>query len=319
MIDQIDLLNGPQATGSEVFDCVVVGGGPAGLTAGLYLRRFHRNVRVVDAGGGRARRVTRSNNVAGFPEGIGGAMLLQRMKRHLEQVGGKVTLDTVEDIQRGRDGLFAIGLTHDLLWSRNVIVCTGVKDRLPALPGIAAVESADLLRYCPVCDGYEHTRRRIGVIGNSIHGVREAAFLRNFSSDVCFIGTEDAAEDLSAAVREVGLRQVSGVAQRFAVDPDRQALVMTDDSLVHRFDVLYAALGVDPCTQLAAKLGAQLDGTNSLVTDAHCCTSVKNLYAAGAVVRALDQINVAVGHAAIAATAVHNTLGQRSLLRWERL
>lgn len=81
-----------------------------------------------------------------------------------------------------------------------------------------------------------------------------------------------------------------------------------DDGGGHRFDALYAALGVDPCTQLAVPLGAQLDKQNNLVTDAHCRTSVTHLYAAGDVVSALDQISVAVGHAAIAATSVHNSL-----------
>lgn len=67
MIDPQDVLDGPAATGSEVFDCVIVGGGPAGLTAGLYLRRFDRRVRIIDAGAGRARLISRSHNIAGFP------------------------------------------------------------------------------------------------------------------------------------------------------------------------------------------------------------------------------------------------------------
>lgn len=81
-----------------------------------------------------------------------------------------------------------------------------------------------------------------------------------------------------------------------------------DDGKAHRFDVLYAGLGVDPRTQLAVSLGAVLDQSGVIVTDAHGRTSVNNLYAAGDVVNALNQISVAVGHAAIAATAIHNSL-----------
>lgn len=286
MIDPQDVIDGPEASGSEVLDCVVVGGGPAGLTAGLYLRRFHRHVRVIDAGAGRARRISRSHNVAGFPDGVTGLQLLDRVKRHLQQVDRHVILDTVGRIERRADGLFAIGLAHELLWARNVLLCIGVKDRLPALPGAEAVEAADLLRYCPVCDGYEYTDERIGVIGNSNHGVKEAAFLKNFSSDVCFIEVDGRAEDLDHDLRVAGIRQLPGLARHLAIDQDRHAFVTTDDGEAHRFDVLYAGLGVDPRTQLAVSLGAALDEAGSVVTDAHGRTSVNNLYAAGDVVNA---------------------------------
>lgn len=308
MIDPQDVIEGPEASGSEVLDCVVVGGGPAGLTAGLYLRRFHRHVRVVDAGAGRARRISRSHNVAAFPDGVAGVQLLDRMKRHLQQVGGHVILDTVGHIERRADGLFAIGLAHELLWARTVLLCTGVKDRLPALLGADAVEAADLLRYCPVCDGYEHTGKRIGVIGNSRHGIKEAAFLKNFSSDVWFVEADGRSEDLDHDLLVAGVRQLPGLARHLAVDHDHHAFVTMDDGEAHRFDVLYAGLGVDPRTQLAVSLGARLDAAGAIVTDSHGRTSVDKLYATGDVVNALDQISVAVGHAAIAATAIHNSL-----------
>lgn len=308
MIDPQVVLDGPGSSGSEVLDCAVIGGGPAGLTAGLYLQRFHRKVRVVDAGGGRARGISRSNNVAGFPDGISGTQLLERMKRHLQQVGGHVISGTVTDIQRRADGLFAIGLQHDLLWARTVILCTGVKDRLPALPGAEALEAADLLRYCPICDGFEHTGKRIGVIGNSSHSVREAAFLKNFSRDVWFIEVDGRVEDLDRDLQVAGVGQLAGIARHLAVNHGRHAFVTMDDGEAHRFDVLYSGLGVDPHTQSVLSLGLGFDDTGAVVIDAHGCTSVQNVYAAGDVSSGLDQISVAVGRAAIAATAVHNSL-----------
>lgn len=308
MIDPQDVLDGPDATGSEVFDCVIVGGGPAGLTAGLYLRRFDRRVRIVDAGAGRARLISRSHNVAGFPDGVVGAHLLERMKRHLEMFNGYVILDTVGQIVRRADGLFAVGLSHELLWTRNVLLCTGVKDRLPALPGVDDAVKADLLRYCPVCDGYEFRGKRIGVLGNAAHGVREAAFLRHFSTEVSFIEVEGRVVDLDHDLHSARVHQLPGVARHVAVSGGHQALVTMDDGAAHRFDVLYAGLGVDPRTQLAASLGAQLDEAGNIVIDPHGRTTVEGVYAAGDVVSALDQIAVAVGHAAIAATAIHNSL-----------
>lgn len=295
---------------SEVLDCVVVGAGPAGLSAALYLRRFHRRVRLVDAGGGRARRITCSKNVAGFPEGISGPELLKRMEQHLRQVGGEVVEGTVCGLGSTGDGLFAVEVGPDTWLARTVMLCTGVKDRLPAIPGAAAVEAADLMRYCPICDGYEHTGKRIGVLGNSVHSVREAAFLQCFSRDVCFIGVDEPSEVVRGALASARVSSLSSLPVRLGVEPGGEVVVRTQDGSDPRFDVLYAALGVNPCAGLAAGLKAHMDETGNIVTDAHGLTSVDGLYAAGDVVRALDQIGVAVGQAAIAAVAIHNRLAE---------
>ncbi|WP_161974742.1 NAD(P)/FAD-dependent oxidoreductase [Piscinibacter terrae] len=310
MIDIDDLIEDPKDGGLELLDCVVVGAGPAGLTAGLYLRRFHRNVRIVDAGASRALQISRSNNCPGFPSGVAGVQLLERMVRHLRQVDGFVLHDTVSHILRHPDDSFVVCLSHEKLWTRNVLLCTGVKDRQPDVAGVDALVSADLLRQCPVCDGYEFTGKHIGVIGNSLHGVKEAAFIRHFSANVSFIeiAAKTPCTRLDVAVHSAGLHRIPGVARHLAVDADHKAFVTMDDGSGHRFDVLYAALGADPRSQLGSALGASVDERGNLVTDAHSKTSVPHLYAAGDVVSALDQISVAVGHAAIAATAIHNDL-----------
>lgn len=291
-----------------MLDCVVVGGGPAGLTAALYLRRFLRHVRVVDAGAGRARRIPRSNNVAGFPDGISGKELLARMARHLAGTGGLVQAGTVHDLQKSADGLFEVRLDGQTLSARTVILCTGVKDRLPAVQGAEEVEAAGLLRYCPICDGYEHRDKRIAVLGNTAHGVREAAFLQTFSRQVTFVGLGGCMDKLASDLRAAGVHALPASPERLAIAQEREVVLTDQDGREHRFDALYAALGVDPSAELAARLDARLDKLGNIVVDAHGRTSVNNLYAAGDVVSALDQIGVAVGQAAVAATAIHNSL-----------
>lgn len=306
-------ISSPDAT-SELLDAVVIGAGPAGLTAALYLRRFHRHVRIVDAGDSRASYIGTSHNLAGFPQGITGTQLLERMTRHLGVVGGFVVHDAVASVEQRSDETFALGLTHETLFSRTVIVCTGVKDRPVRLTGAKEVAAAGLLRACPVCDGYEFTGKRIGVIGTSLHGVREAAFLRTFSGDVWFINLSDDSTDpaMDVEIAAAGLRRTPGVARHLALGRDHTVFVTTDDGAGHSFDIVYAALGVDPRTDLLASLGAELGEAGCAVTDAHCRTSVKNVFAAGDAVSGLHQIAVAVGQGAIAATAVHNDLRLRS-------
>jgi thioredoxin reductase (NADPH) len=291
----------------ETADCIVVGGGPAGLTAAIYLRRFHRDVRVIDSGNARARRISRSHNIAGFPEGIAGDELLRRMADHLQLVGGSVVESEVCAIVRANDGLFDVRLTRSNIRCRYLLLCTGVVDRPSATPGACEIELADLMRYCPVCDGYEYSDKRIGVLANSGHGLEEARFLKNFSDSVVIIPTigslglrEQAAED--------GISCLEAIATRLSLSPAGHVLVQMSNGQQLTVDVVYSALGVDPRVSLARSLGVRLDNRDGILVDAHCRTNVPNVYAAGDVVSALDQISVAVGHAAIAATAIHNDL-----------
>ena len=277
---------------------MIIGAGPAGLTAAIYLQRFLHRIRVIDAGGGRALKISRSRNCPGFPEGIPGAQLVERLQQQLQRFGGAVTSGQVTELARQPDGLFELQLLNEdaHLLSRTVLLCTGVQDRLPALPGIAELCAADRLRQCPICDGYEHRGQTIGVLGGSEHAAREADFLSDFGAEVVSLALEES----------------DGVNTVKQVDFDEQSVLVTmSDGSTQRCDVLYAALGVTPRVTLARQLEARLDAAGNIVVDAHCRSSVEGLYAAGDVVSALDQIAVAFGHGAIAATALHNDLRAR--------
>jgi thioredoxin reductase (NADPH) len=138
--------------------------------------------------------------------------------------------------------------------------------------------------------------------------MRECLFLRNYSGEVCLIDAAEVdAPRLAAELRERGVRRVEATVESARVTP--QGRVELDyGAASHAFDVLYSALGATPRTELARQLGANLDRNGAVVVDTHCESSVPGFYAAGDVVSALDQIAVAVGHAAIAATAIHNRL-----------
>ena len=292
-------------------DAVVVGAGPGGLTAALYLRRFHRRIAVVDAGDPRARRIPRSHNYPGFPDGITGQQLLDRLRRQLANADGHVDDGEVTAIER-HDHHFVVYTEGRELHARNVVLATGVKDREPVLPGIDGVRKRGLLRQCPICDAHEYSGKRIGVVGDDAHGVRESVFLRHFSPHVSMLCLDGEPPKLDERRREDlsrhELRCIVAHASEAVCGDDGGVVVRTKDGDEHRFDVLYAALGTRPQSKLAAALGAHLDKRGNIVVDPHCQTSIPGLYAVGDVVSALDQIAVATGHAAIAATAIHNRL-----------
>lgn len=294
-------------------DCLVIGGGPAGLTAALYLRRFHRDVLVCDAGHSRAAWIPRSHNYPGFPDGIAGTELLARLREQVAQHGGELRPVTVTGLRRLEGGGFEGDLDGHPVRARTVLLATGVVDRAPPVPGSEALRQQGLMRQCPVCDGYEYTDRRIGIIGGGAHGAREALFLGNFSAHVTLVVHSDA-DEVDAALRsELAARAVHvlpGPVLRLAPRPGSRVLMCREGG-EEVYDVVYSALGTRVRSNLALNLGAAADPDGCLEVDAHLQTRIDGLYAAGDVVASLSQLAVATGQAAIAATAIHNRLPPR--------
>lgn len=295
----------------DMVDCLIIGAGPAGLTAGVYLRRFLREVAIVDAGCSRASLIPHSHNYPGFPEGIAGPALLARLREQLRTFGGSVVPGTVTKLRKLGEQEFVAEVGNQIINARSVLLASGIEDIEPDIPGLRDLKARGLMRYCPICDGFEFRDERIGIIGIGEHGVKEARFIRNFSKHLTLIDF-DAQQDLDLALEdwlhshEVGL--IQGKGRRLYISAENKPCLEMADGSQHEFDVLYCALGSRVRSQLAVDLDAKHDGQNCLVVDDHLQTSIKGLYAAGDVVSSLDQLAVAIGQAAIAATAVHNSL-----------
>ncbi len=274
-------------------DCLIVGAGPAGLTAAIYLRRFLRSICLMDNGQSRARRIPLSHNYPGFPRGINGEELLALLKTQLAQFEGAVTEGTVTNLRRSESGGFRAEVAGREVEARTVLLATGVVDVEPDIPGYEHVKDSGLVRFCPVCDGFEFTDQRVGILGRGAHGMREFEFIREFSNRVTYVGLDSGPKPVHIACDHGGI----GIA--------------FDDGKTQRFDVVYCALGCNMRSNLALDLGAAHDEQGGCIVDAHQETNIEGLFAAGDVVSGLDQLTVAVGQAAIAATAIHNRLRGR--------
>ena len=299
-------------------DCLIVGGGPAGLTAAIYLARFHLTVLVVDAGDSRAAWIPVTRNHAGFPDGIAGTELLDRMREQARRYGARLAGGRVTAL--ARDGeRFRATVGSDALRARTVLLATGVTNRRPVMSDEVHADALarGLLRYCPICDGYEVTDRKVGVIGTDEHGIREAVFLRGYTADITLIAPEGdhrLTEDDAAQARALGIRLVDGPCDGPWIDGDRLAVPTADGVLA--FDSVYPALGSDIHSELAGQVGASLGDGGCLPTDERQRTDVPGLYAAGDVVLGLDQISHAMGQAGVAAVTIRNDLAEdRPLVR----
>ena len=297
-------------------DCLIIGGGPAGLTAAIYLARFHLSVRVVDAGGGRAAQIPTTRNHAGYPEGIAGTELVGRMRTQAEKYGAKVIVGRVASLAGG-EGAFVATANGEDIAARSVFLATGVVNNRPKISEDVHDEAVarGLLRYCPICDGYEVTDRKVAVIGTHAHGLNEAVFLRGFTRDVTLI-SPDACHELDDAQRTelaaLGVELHDGPCDILTIAGDR--IVVPPPAGRLAFDSVYPALGSVIRSELAVGLGAAASEDGCLKVDAHQRTNVPGLYAAGDVVRGLDQISHAMGEASVAATTIRNDLAEKAPL-----
>lgn len=291
-------------------DVLIVGAGPAGLTAATYLARFHRSVRVADGGDPRASWIPVSHNMPGFPAGVTGDAILARMREQALEYGAKIETGRVTELlQRGQD--FTARLSDASVTARAVLLATGVVDHHPPLPGVERAIERGLVRICPICDGYEATGKTVAVLGDGDPGAREAAFLRTYSDRVTLIhvGPPEALTQ-RAGLADLGIDVVETPIETVRLEGDRVTAFCWNGQ-DHAFDLIYSALGATPNAALARSLGARLAEDGRLEVDLRQRTSVPGLWAAGDVVRGLNQIAVATGEAAIAATDIHNALRRR--------
>ena len=288
-------------------DVLVVGAGPAGLTAANYLARFRRSVLVADGGQPRAGWIPLSHNMPGFPAGISGDAILARMREQAEEYGARIEAGWVDRLSADGDRFTAV-LGGREVRARAVLLATGVVDHHPDLPGVERAIERSLVRICPICDGYEATDKAVAVIGHSDMGVREAAFLRTYSDRVTLIHVGPPG-DLTerAALERLGVQLVETPIETVRLEGDR-VTALCWNGRYQAFDLVYSALGTSPNAELARSLGARLAEDGRLEVDLHQRTSGPALYAAGDVVRGLNQIAVATAEAAVAATDIHNAL-----------
>jgi thioredoxin reductase (NADPH) len=297
----------------DVLDCLVIGGGPAGLTAAIYLSRFHLDIMVVDGGKSRAAWIPTSHNHAGFPQGIPGEELLRRMREQAQLYGTRIETGQVTKLEKSEDGSWIAEWGSGPVAARCVLLATGVTNRRPPMDMEVHDDAMarGLIRYCPICDGYEVTDKKIAVIGTGERGLSEARFLRSYTADLTLVSPDephrlDPAE--RAELADLGVGLVDGPIE--AIEPGEESIALVTRGGRHDFASVYPALGSDTHTQLAEMVGASLAGDECVKVDSHQRTGVRGIYAAGDVVLGLEQISHAMGEGGVAATTIRNDLAR---------
>ena len=298
------------APSPQEHDCLVIGGGPAGLTAAIYLARFRRRVLVIDAGDSRAALIPESHNYPGFPDGISGPDLLKELREQAQRYGAELRRGTVTDLVASDGGGFSARADDVDVSARKVVLATGIVDNHPDLPGADDLVQRGVLRYCPVCDAYEATDQRIGIIGPLERSIAKALYLRTYSPDIVVLALEAdirLSDEQQSSLRDAGISIPREPVRDVYCSGKKITAVMASGAKVD-VDVLYPAMGAQVRNELATSLGAHCNAEGCLFVDDNLRTKVEGLYAIGDVTMELHQISVATGQAALAAMNIHKTL-----------
>ena len=170
-------------------DCLIVGGGPSGLTAAIYLARYRRNVVLFDSGESRADLVPESHNYPGFAQGISGRKLLALLKEQAHAYGVAMVGSRVTSLSRREAGFVGCHVGGEVS-ARCVLLATGIVDVHPRLEQLDKAIAEGSIRYCPVCDGFEALDRTIAVLGDGEDASSKASFMRTYSKDVTLLLAE---------------------------------------------------------------------------------------------------------------------------------
>jgi thioredoxin reductase (NADPH) len=324
---------------SPLFDCLIIGAGPAGLTAATYLGRYRRNCIIVDSGCSRASLIPRSHNCPGFPFGVSGKELLSRLRQQaanyrVRAIAGEVTSlarmehpgDAAKKEQAARAGQEQLDRNFEATVSNNgngefqhlraatILLATGTTDAMPDIPDWEKAVKRGLIRLCPICDGFEVIDKNIAVVSKSAtSGVNHALFLKTYTQalTLVYLGEAGLTRTDRMKLRRAGVRMVEDTGGEIGITAKNKPSVRLSSGERIYFDVIYPMLGEQARAGLAARLGAQCNKKGKLTVDRHRRTTVPGLYAAGDVLDELNQISVAMGDAAIASTDIHNRLNHR--------
>ena len=303
------------ASQDRLWDTVIVGGGPAGLSAALLLGRCRRRVIVIDSGAPRNSAARASHGLL-TRDGASPAALLRRARAELRAYP-TVTLRTGTAVRLdGARGAFRVACADGTtLTARRVLLATGVVDHLPELAGLAPLYGTSV-HHCPYCDAFEHAGRPLAQYGRGRAGVDAALMLRAWSDDVVLLtdgrplGARERARCArhGVAVRTARIRRLAGHAGRI------KRIVFASGADLPRA-ALFFATGQSQRSSLARRAGCDFTPEGAVLTKDHETTGVAGLYVAGDASHGEQKIVIAASEGAQAAIKIHESLWTEDLRR----
>lgn len=294
-----------------VYDCIIIGGGIAGLQAAIQLGRYQHKVLVLDDGKGRSSMCHCYHNLLGWPDGVSGEKLRSLGKEHALRLGVEFEEERVETVE-GLDGVFGVktAKSHEF-FGRKLLLATGIKDNLPLFDGLLPCLGRSIF-VCPDCDGYEILNRPALVIGSGNAGASMALTLTYWTKELTFInhGKGEIDDDLKDKLAGKGIRIFSdGILKIHTDRSDFLGVTLFSGERIKCCFAFLAFGGNKPNTDLAFQLGVELEENKHILVDPRTkMTSMENVWAAGDIIVHSEQAAIAMGDGIQAAIWIHKSL-----------
>ncbi|MGH7637666.1 MAG: NAD(P)/FAD-dependent oxidoreductase [Gemmatimonadaceae bacterium] len=293
------------------FEVAIVGGGPAGLSASIFLARYLHSVVLIDSGDPRNWETRGINAYLGLPR-VKPADLRLRGREEARRYGVQLVDDCVDRAQMRSDDEFEL-TTHsgDGLTARRLLLAIGLKDVWPDIPGLERAYG-ETAHVCPDCDGYEARNKKTVVIGKGRKAVGMALNLTTWTNEIVVCTNGESPEmDLPEYCNKLDALNIPVLTQkvnRIRVHERRVHYLEMEDGMELDAEKIFFAIGQYPADDLGAQLRCERDAGGHIVVDRVYHTSVRNVYAAGDIVPGSQLAIAAASDGAIAALAIHKSL-----------
>lgn len=295
-----------------VYDCVIVGGGFAGLSAAIYLARYNRSVFVVGDERGRWHTHEINENYLGFPDGIAAVKLRQLGLQQAQHFGAVFAKDTIKTITC-EDGFFQLE-GENTYKGKTVILATGVTDNFPDVPNQEAYIGRSLF-WCITCDGYKVRDKVVTIYGNSDHAVVTCLQFVNFTKKLQFLAGGYISPQWKEVLQQARIPYYEGEIVGVSGTDGMIQYLTTDTHLKLATEFLFSIQEASPNNMLAKQIGIKLDEKGYVLTDREQRTNRAKVYAAGDITKQfIHQIVTAAHEGATAACAANYDL----YLPWQR-
>ncbi|KZX13487.1 thioredoxin reductase [Methanobrevibacter filiformis] len=296
------------------YDIIIIGAGPAGLTAGIYAGRQGHKTLLIDKGicGGLGLEVPSMENYPGF-EIIAGMSLVSKMKKQAEKYIEIQENEEVLKITKTENG-FEIKTVKDSYYARSIIIATGTKHKKLNIPGEEEFKGKGV-SFCATCDGLLYKDKEVIVVGGGNSALQEGIFLSNVGADVTIVHRRDefrAEANLQEKIKQKGIKTIlnSQIKEINGKNFVESVTLLNKDGTEKEVQTngVFISIGFNPCKSIVNNIGIKKDDREHIITDKEQKTNVKYTYAAGDITGGLKQWVVACGEGAIAATSAYNDL-----------